>query len=218
MIQRTSYQTFIESVIIAFLLTALSIFIVTQFKLSDESFNPFELFATFTAYSCTYMCVMQSRWNYVVALVCVGTYAYVFYDAQLIASFALQIYLIPTVIYGWFVWGKDRSTKKVEHVKLMMIPLYMLVVGLTYFGALVIVKYLGGDFANEDSFLLIGSVFAQFLLDRKKLETWIVWSIVNVVSIIVYYQAGLYLVTIQFVFFLLNSIVGWAMWYRSMKE
>lgn len=70
--------------------------------------------------------------------------------------------------------------------------------------------------APLDGWLLVGTVLAQFLLDRKKIETWIVWVLVNVVSVYVYFNAGLYLLAAQFVLFLINAIVAWFQWRKSM--
>ena len=129
---------------------------------------------------------------------------------------ALNIYLIPTVIYGWFIWGRDENSKPVEHVKPKNLIFYLLATAITWAGAYWIITALSGQMAPLDGWLLVGTVLAQFLLDRKKIETWIVWVLVNVVSVYVYFNAGLYLLAAQFVLFLINAIVAWFQWRKSM--
>lgn len=152
------------------------------------------------------------------AILSTSLLAYVFWSSNLLASAALNVYLIPTVIYGYFIWGKDAETKPVEHVKWQSLLQYVFFTALAYVGAVAVVEYFGGEFSALDSWLLIGSIFAQFLLDRKKVETWVVWALVNIVSIYVYYNSGLYLLAMQFSVFLLNTCYGWYEWYRSMNK
>lgn len=194
-----------------------AIFLVVMLIMAWD-FTYLELAATWTSFICTLMCVFQSRWNYVVGVISVFFLSIVFYQANLLGSMALNIYLIPTLIYGWFVWKKDSETKPVERLKAENILLYLIASGLTYLGAVMTVSYFGGNIPTLDGFLLIGSILAQFLLDRKKLETWMVWAAVNVISIYVYYNSGLYLITLQFCFFLGNTVYGYVMWKKSMEN
>jgi nicotinamide mononucleotide transporter len=169
--------------------------------------------AVFTSFMCTWLCVKQSRWNYPVGVISTILLAIVFLDQKLLGSAALNIYLIPTLIYGWFIWGKDEETKTVTRLDISRaFPVYILVAGIVYGGAVFIIEKLGGELAGLDAMILFGSILAQFLLDRKKLETWFVWMIVNVISIYVYFNAGLYLLTLQFVYFLFNAILGYNKW------
>ncbi len=66
--------------------------------------------------------------------------------------------------------------------------------------------------------VMAGSILAQFLLDNKKMETWLIWTIVNVFAIYTYVNAGLSLVAFQYVFFLLNAFYGLWVWNNSRKQ
>lgn len=212
-----SLVLFIESIAVAILFTGLSIVLSTELGLI-ETVDPWEAAATAASFSCVYMCVKQTRWNYPMAVVSTALLSYVFWKAELYGSMALNIYLIPTVIYGYFIWGKDDNPRPVQNVKVKALIQYVIATAVAYAGALVVIDYFGGSFAPLDSLLLIGSIFAQFLLDRKKIETWFVWIAVNVVSIYVYYQSGLYLLSIQFFLFLLNAFYGYYSWRKSLAN
>lgn len=67
-------------------------------------------FAVMTSYTCTYLCVVQNRYNYLFGLVSVILYAYVFYAAGLFGNAALSIYLIFQIAYGWWHWGERKDT------------------------------------------------------------------------------------------------------------
>jgi nicotinamide mononucleotide transporter len=209
-----SKAIFVDSLKVSLLLTCISLIIAEYagWLGGMSNINPLELVAVIASFACTYMCVMQSRWNYPMAVLSTSLLAIVFYQSDLLASAVLNIYLIPTVIYGWFIWGRDEDTKPVSHVRLTILPQYVLFTVLAYVGAALIANALGGALAPLDSWLLIGSILAQFLMDRKKIEAWLVWIAVNIVSIYVYFESGLYLLAIQFFFFLINSVYGYYMW------
>lgn len=181
------------------------------------SIDPLEAFAVFTSYLSTYLCVVERRFNYVAGAVSTAAYSLLFYKAGLLASTALNIYLTPMLIYGWIRWKRDADTRPVTRVSWKMVPVYLAVSALFYLGAIFLVTALGGTLAITDSMILAATVLAQFLLDNKKIENWIVWAVVNVFAIYTYAHAGLALVSFQYVFFLLNTVFGFVVWMHSKK-
>lgn len=190
--------------------------LTAQLTLTETPLNVWEALAVFFSFACTWLCTRQVRFNYVLAVISTTLLSYTFWKANLYGSMALNLYLIPTVIYGWFIWGKDSTTKAVEHVKPKALVVYLLATAITWAGAYGIITYYGGRMVALDGWLLVGTVLAQYLLDRKKLENWIVWILVNIVSIYVYFENGLYLLTAQFAFFLANAVYAWFQWRKTM--
>lgn len=203
-----------ESAFVGALLTALS-YMVGLLAGWVTTFNWLEVFAVFTSYSSTYLCVKERRANYPIGAVSTAAYAILFMQSGLLSSAILNIYLTPTLIYGWLRWRKDTNTRRITHVELKWIPVYLLVAGLGYAGAAMISQALGGAMAWTDAMILAGTILAQFLLDNKKLENWAVWALVNVFAIYTYATAGLALAAFQYVFFLANTVYGYVIWRRS---
>lgn len=180
--------------------------------------NWLEVFAVFTSYSSTYLCVKERRMNYPIGAISTAAYAILFMQSGLISSALLNAYLTPTLIYGWLRWRKDTVTRPVSHVAVRWLPVYVLVAGLGYTGAAIISSRFGGAMAWTDAMILAGTILAQFLLDNKKLENWIMWAVVNVFAIYTYATTGLPLVAFQYVFFLLNTVYGYVIWQRSKRN
>jgi nicotinamide mononucleotide transporter len=210
-------RNIIESVIIGVVLTALSYVVGLAFAWI-ATVNALEAFAVFTSYMSTYLCVKERRFNYVAGAISTFAYAILFLQTGLLASAVLNFYLTPTLVYGWIRWRNDADTRPVTRVSWKMVPVYLVVAGLFYFGAVQIVALLGGTLAVFDSAILAGTVLAQFLLDNKKIENWLVWAVVNVLAIYVYATSGLALVAFQYVFFLANTVYGFVVWNRSRNE
>ncbi|MFZ1801981.1 MAG: nicotinamide riboside transporter PnuC [Candidatus Saccharimonas aalborgensis] len=205
-----------ESVFIGVILTTLS-YVVGLNAGWVSSLNLLEIFAVFTSYSSTYLCVKERRANYPIGAISTAAYTLLFLQNGLLASAILNAYLTPTLIYGWIRWRKDKQTRPVTHVQPQWIPVYLAVAGVGYAGAALLSQQFGGTMAWTDSMILAATILAQFLLDNKKLENWVVWAVVNVFAIYTYATTGLPLVAFQYVFFLLNTMYGFMMWQRSKK-
>lgn len=205
-----------QALAIGVILTALSYFV--GFSAGwVEVINWLEVFAVFTSYVCTFLCVVERRANYPIGAISNAAYSLLFFQFGLYASATVTAYLTLALLYGWFRWKSDAVAIPVRHVQLKWIPVYLLATGAFYLLALALVTAVGGTLAATDTAILIGTMLAQFLLDNKRIETWAVWLVVNVFAIYTYGAAGLALVVFQYVFFLLNVFYGWYMWNKSMK-
>lgn len=204
------------SLAIAALATVLSYTIGMSFGWID-AVNFLEAAAVFTSYSCTWLCVKERRINYPIGALSTLLYCILFWQAGLVASAVLNAYLTLSLVYGWFRWGRDTETRPVEHVKAKMIPVYLAVTGVAYLIGVALATSLGGTFVWTDTVILVLTILAQFLLDNKKLETWAVWAVVNVFAIYLYFHTGLFIVGVQYIFFLANTLYGWYAWNKSRK-
>lgn len=211
-------RPYLTSAIVAVILTTVSYAVAVAAHWIPAGINWLEAFAVFTSYACTYLCVVQKRFNYILGVISSAAYSLLFWQSGLVASAILNAYLVFTLAYGWFRWKSDASPRPVTHVRLRNLFLIYTPVTLAAFGiAWLIVTAFHGHLAPFDSVILVGTILAQFLLDNKKLENWIVWAVVNVAAIWVYATTGLPLAALQYVFFLGNTVYGFVLWKRSMK-
>lgn len=206
-----------ESVAVAIVLTALSYAVGIGVHWIDH-LDWLEVFAVFTSYSCTYLCVKERRINYPIGALSSAAYVLLFVRADLVASAVLNAYLVPTLVYGWIRWRRDVVTRPITRTGWRWVPVYLLVAGLGYVGASLLSGAAGGSMAWTDSLILAGSILAQFMLDNKKIENWAVWAVVNIFAIYTYATSGLPLVAFQYVFFLANTVYGYVSWNRSMRD
>lgn len=210
-------KNIIQGTILGVVLTALS-YIVGLKANWISHLDWLEVFAVFTSYVCTYLCVTERRINYPIGAVSTAAYAILFWKSHLLGSALLNAYLTPQLVYGWFRWKKDVVTRPVSRVALKWWPVYIGISVAAWFGATKILAAFGGSLATLDTLVLVLSILAQFLLDNKKIENWVVWAAVNVIAIIDYSKIGLSLVAFQYVFFLMNTVYGFVMWNRSKRN
>jgi nicotinamide mononucleotide transporter len=200
--------------VIAIVFTGLSYWMGLQFGWV-KSLDWLEVFAVFTSYSCTWLCVVERRINYPIGSVSSAAYAILFWKQGLIASAVLNIYLVPALAYGWFRWNRDTVTRPVTYVKLRHWPIYAVLAGIGYYGAVLLNHSLKGTMAWSDGVILAGSILAQFLLDNKKLENWIIWAVIDIIAIWEYFTTGLPLVGAQYILFLANTAYGFYTWKKG---
>ena len=180
-----------------------------------------EIFATIFTVLCVILAVKRSTWQYPVGLIGTILYYFVFTQVQLYASAGLQIFFLLVQLYGWWFWLYGDAGKKPKITNLRTpILLYTLSIGLvvSVIAGNVLNQFTNANMAKLDSSIFGFSVIAQFFLDRKKIETWIVWAIVNVVSIFVYFGQGLVLTGWLYVFLLINTIWGYIEWKKNLNK
>jgi nicotinamide mononucleotide transporter len=209
---------FFESVVVASMLTFGTYAVAQLFGWTHGSINWLEFAAVYTSYSCTWLCVGQRRINYPIGALSSGLYAVLFWQTGLVASAVLNGYLVVYLVYGWYRWRADANTLPVSRLPLVWIPAYLAATAAAYWVAVIVVESRGGHMALTDSVVLAATILAQFLLDNKKLETWFVWVIVNLFAMYTYASQGLWLAAFQFFFFLINTVIGYFEWRKTLAQ
>lgn len=203
------------SMVVATVATFLPLFLLIRTGYVEQV-DLVELAAVFLSYATVYLCVVQVRWNYLFNFLSTIMLVYVFWNTGLYGSALANLYLPIALIYGWYRWGSDRQTRPVTRTE----PLhYLFYIGLGLAGwaaTYLVANSLGINVPVMDSAILVLTVIAQFMMDNKKLESWLVWILLNIIAIVLYFQSGLMLAGVQYVLFLFNAIVALAAWYRSM--
>lgn len=212
-------KDFLVSLVVAAVLTAFSYAVGLHFNwIKDVPW--LELSSIFTSYSCTYLCVRESKWNFPMGIVSVTLLGILFYDLKLYSSMVLSLYLLPILVVGWWKWNNGGVELPVTNIKFKSWkPVAFLAISIaTYLGLWSITDYLGAQLSSTDSAILLLSIVAQYLLTIKKIETWFVWFLVNNLAIYTYFTGGAYLVGIQYIFFLANTMYGYYCWNRSLTN
>lgn len=209
-------RNLVEAFAIATTFTTIS-YLIGFFLGFTTGVNWLEAFAVFTSYGSTYLFVVQRRMCYVWGMISTAAYALLFWQFGLLASMVLNLYLVPTLVYGWFRWGRDEVTRPIKRLPLKLYPVYILVTAAVFAGAYFLMAALGAPILWTDGMILVLTILAQFLLDNKRPETWAVWAMVNVFAIYTYFTGGLFLAGVQYILFLINTGYGAYMWYKDSK-
>ena len=179
-----------------------------------------EIIAVVFSLACVILTVRTTIWNWPVGLIGIFAYAILFFNSRLYADFGLQFVFFTQTAFGWWYWLKGDNGEKAKITNIggkeiifwgaASIALYLFVV-------FILKRYTNSDVAMIDSFVSVGSLLANWMLAKKKLESWIIWIVVDVIYIGLFIYKGLYLSSVLYVVFLGLSINGYINWNKKMK-
>ena len=149
----------------------------------------------------------------------------IYYFAGLYASFLQNIIYVFVSLYGWYSWrfgGKDRSELKMISTTSLREALCMGVGVILYVVVMnpILIK-LGSTITLWDSIRSALTMAGMWVTSHKKIETYLVWFVVNAISIVIFYQKSMYWFMLKYTVFLCLSVYSYFVWlaqYRKQKE
>lgn len=178
-----------------------------------------EILATIFGFACVYLTIKEKIWCWPTGLIQVILYLFIFWNAKLYSDFLLHIFYVGMQLYGWHYWlhgGKNRSEVAVSNLPMLRFSLWIAAgIGATGIWGYLMSSNTDAAFPYGDAFTTVFSVIAQWLLARKKLESWYFWIAVDVIAIGIYYMKGLYFTTGLYTCFLVMAIAGLLQWKKS---
>lgn len=174
-----------------------------------------------TGAACVWLTVRANVWNFPIGLLNTATFSVVFFDARLFGDAALQLVYFALGLMGWYLWlygGERRTPLRVVHAS----SLEKWVVGAAIVLSTLVLwrtlRYAGGSASFWDAWTTSVSLGAQWLLTRKRLETWHLWILVDIVYVPLYVSRGLNLTALLYAVFLVMAIMGLSHWRTLVRE
>src|ERR1700733_8848769 len=78
-----------------------------------------EVTGVVTGLLCVGLAAINNIWNWPIAIISVGIYIFIFFDARLYADMGLQFYFMAMNIYGWYYWSYKPADEKKAPVVLI---------------------------------------------------------------------------------------------------
>jgi nicotinamide mononucleotide transporter len=186
--------------------------------------NHYEVISALTGLIYLYFSVRQNIWLWPTGIVASVYSVMVFYNSHLYADMSLNVYYVLVSLYGWFHWLIRKDNIKHDSIRISRLTLRSWIgyMGMIIFLAVIIALLLinlpqkigltPSSVPWWDAFLTSGSIIATWLLARKILEQWILWVIIDTVSVGVLIYKGLYIMSALFIIYAIMSVVGFQKW------
>ena len=131
------------------------------------------------------------------------------------------VYYLPLQFIGLYLWGKNAGED--GQVQGKRLPPAMVLAGAMAVGLAVLLYNqvliaLGGAITLLDSMSTVLSVVANALMVMRYREQWLLWIVVDVVSVIMWALAGDLIMTAMWAVYLVNACYGWCMWSRMSRQ
>lgn len=186
--------------------------------------NYIELIGTIFGLLYILLSIKQNIWCWPAGLITSALYIYVFFVTKFYADMGLQVYYLVVSIYGWYHWMFGSKSKKQDDLKIsktnLKMGLVLLVATIILFVviAYILVKYTDSEVPYWDSFTTAASFVATWMLARKIIEHWLIWIVVDAVSLGLYVFKGLYPTVILFAVYTVLALLGYIEWKKELKK
>ena len=185
------------------------------------------IIASLTGTRCVILCGKGKISTYLFGTINVLLYAIVAFQAKYYGDVMLNLlYYFPTNILGWFVWKNHMDDNNEVDKRRMTAKQNILVITASIAGILgyaYVLKLLNGNLPIVDSMSTVLSVVAQILMIKRFTEQWLIWILVDVVSVIMWFAAFFnggesVAVFLMWVVYLINAVIMFVKWYKDSKN
>jgi nicotinamide mononucleotide transporter len=208
------------------------------FDIWDYQMSYLEFIATIAGFVFVVLEAKANIWSWPVAIINAFLLFFLFYQVQLYPDMFLQVFFFITGIIGWWRWAHpkpgEEDRKKELKVSVMERGQLFLIAGMGITGTILL-----GTFAENlhelfplvfnrpsafpylDSFVTVMSVVTTFLMIQKKIESWVIWIVVDAIASYMYFAKGIRFVSLQYLIFCFIAVYGFWNWiqeYRNYAE
>ncbi|MFS2223259.1 nicotinamide riboside transporter PnuC [Pantoea sp. B65] len=206
-----------------------------------------EAIGTLAGLLCIWLASKEKIINYPFGLINVALFAVIFFQIQLYASLLLQLFFFVANIYGWYAWSRQSDDRQAQ-LKIRWLPLpkaigwavtsvvaialmtrfidpvfaFLTQIAVTLMQAAgfnVAMPQLQADaFPFWDACMMVLSIVAMILMTRKYVENWLLWVIINLISVSIFARQGVYAMSLEYMLLTLIALNGCWLWIKSAHQ
>ena len=172
---------------------------------------------------CVVLCAKGKKTQYIWGVINVIGYVIIAWINKYYGEVMLNaLYYLPSQFIGYYLWNKhhNKDNDKVEGNKLNLKKSILLVVfcliGIILYKE--ILDLLGGNKTLLDSASTTISIFANLLMMLRYREQWLLWIIIDVITVIMWIIAGDFIMVTMWSVYLINAFYGYYNWTKLAKE
>ena len=164
----------------------------------------------------------ESLWTWLFAFLSTIIYTILFWEGALVSSSLLNFYYMIMAVYGFSLWrsggekGDELEITQWSLKKNVAIIVSGIVIAL-------ILGYLSDTYTEAklaylDTFVMIFSVIATWMLANKILENWLYWMVIDSAAIVLYWKSGYLATIILFIVYVLLAFYAYSSWRKAFNE
>lgn len=159
---------------------------------------------------------------WIVGLVMPLVHGTLYYKAGLYADCSMQAYYVLAGLYGWLVWR--NAPKKSRYTRISGTPMRLVPrLAAIYATVHLLLYFLLSEFTDStvpfwDGLTTALCVVAMWMLSRKYVEQWLVWLVVDVVTVGLYVYKGIPFTAGLYGLYSVLAVFGYVRWRRMMRQ
>ena len=197
-----------------------------------------EFFGTISGGVAVWLSARANIWSWGIGTVNVVLLFFLFFQIRLYPDMFLQVFFLITNLIGWWRWAHPAPEEEDQKHELKVSFMNRRDLIMVFVGSLIGTLALGmfaeklnqifpaifkepTSYPYADSFVLVTSIFATFLMIQKKIESWIIWIAVDVVATVLYFSKDVKFLGLEYLIFCFIAAYGLYNWiheYDSYKK
>jgi nicotinamide mononucleotide transporter len=173
--------------------------------------------------------------NYPIGIINIIFFFILFYQVQLYSDMFEQVYYFVVSIIGWYLWVNPKESNKNKKDELRIsnnsLKETMIYAIITLVGSIILGLFMANihtllpqffaepaSYPYLDAFTTIMSLLAMYMLAKRKIDNWYLWILVDIIAVVLYFVKDVKLLSIEYFIFLVNAIVSFKYWKKTMKK
>ena len=161
-------------------------------------------------------------WLWVVGAIMPIVHGILYLTSGIYADAAMQLYYVAAGIYGLIIWKrrpKKQGEGKIRHTPknwaLPLVAAYAVLHVAIYF---LLVEFTDSRVPMLDSMSTALCIVAMWMLSRKLVEQWLVWLVVDMISVGLYLYKGIPITAGLYTLYCILAIAGYQRWRKQARE
>lgn len=158
-------------------------------------------------------------WVWIIGAIMPLVHGVLYLTKGIYADAAMQLYYVAAGAYGLMVWRrkpKSSDDGKIRHTPANWIGWLVAVYAVLH----VVLYLLLTEFTDSrvpffDSMSTALSITAMWMLSRKLVEQWLVWLVVDMISVGLYFYKGIPLTALLYTIYCILAVVGYIRWHKQ---
>lgn len=196
---------------------------------------------------CIWCASKEKTINYLFGLISVTLFSVIFFQIHLYASLLLQLFFFGANIYGWYIWSHQaHSNHALLYIRWLSLPkaiMLALIVATSIplmainidriFASImqiiaVVMQSMGIKFQISDlqcdafpfwdSVVMVLSIVAMILMIRKYVENWLLWIVIDAISVAIFVYQGVYAMALEYIILAAIALHSFCLWMKSARQ
>lgn len=160
-------------------------------------------------------------WVWVVSGAMAIIHGSLYLSSGIYADATMQLYYLLAAIYGLAVWrrsSKDNTSGGIKHTpKRWILPLIAIYVAL-HAAIYVALSFTDSSVPFLDAMSTALCIVATWMLSRKLVEQWLVWLVVDMISVGLYIYKGIPITAGLYTIYCILAVAGYLRWLKISRE